>query len=87
MKKYFAESVYYRPEDEETEAKQYLELWKKYHLRRLSSHGFAYKELDSQYIDREDNSSFLHTRKIMSLKLCLEITLPYEIGDHGVVLI
>jgi hypothetical protein len=82
MRKYFGEIARYptHSEEEKEEAKKYLELWKKFLLRRLSRDSFNVMVVDEQWGIREaylDGS--LAQNENMYLKLCLESDFNYEL--------
>jgi hypothetical protein len=74
--KYFGECAIYE-NGEEKEAKEYLELWKKFLIRRLQRDSFSVNIVDEQWGNRPDNC--LALRNCMYLKLCLEGVWKYEL--------
>jgi len=79
MNKYFGEVVHYE-EHEEEEAKQYLESWKKFLLRRLTRDSYDVKVIDETWVQRppEYSGCLSHTYS-MALKLALEAVWHYEL--------
>ncbi len=74
--KFFGESAIYEPGEEE-EAKNYLELWKKFLCRRLVGDSFSIKVVDEQWGDRPFGC--LSQRNCMCLKIVLESDWKYEL--------
>ena len=75
--KYFGESAEY-VEGEEKEAKQYLESWKKFLLRRLIKDSYNVVIKNEQWGERDGQS--LAKTKFMYLKLYIEADWHYELG-------
>ena len=75
--KYFGEIAEFT-EDEREEAKQYLELWKKFLLRKLSRDSYNVVVKDEQWGER--TVGYLAQTNIMYLKLYIEADWHYELG-------
>jgi hypothetical protein len=80
MNKYFGEVVHYK-EHEAEEAKKYLELWKKFLVRRLKRDSYDVKIIDEQWVERPpEYSGCLCNTFSMALKLAVEADWHYELG-------
>ncbi len=75
--KFFGESAEFK-ENEQEEAKKYLESWKKFLLRKLTRDSYNVIVGDEQWGER-DSGSLVPTR-IMYLKLYIEADWHYELG-------
>lgn len=81
--KFFGESAYYSSgnEEEKQKAKQYLELWKEFLLRKLKEELHNYELSEEHWGERPAMYiSVFAEHDSMYLKLCFKKKLPYELG-------
>lgn len=82
MKKFFAEHTRYVAGDEEEkkEAELFLNLWKKFLIKRLQRDSFDVKLIDEQWIHRDAiYDSALCRNETLALKICLELELKGDL--------
>jgi len=82
MKRYFGESASYMEGDdlEKQEAKQYLEYWKKFLLKRLTYDSCEPILIDEQWITRDAYlSGCLSQHATLALKLYIDVHFKYEL--------
>ncbi len=78
--KFFGETAMFYPHERE-EAKQYLEYWKKFLVRRLNSCAVEVKILDEQWGERAAiYDGIFNMMDTMYLKLYIEGKWDYELG-------
>jgi hypothetical protein len=71
---FFGEWVFYTDQDDKNDAYEYLRLWKKYILRRLTN----YEYIQEQYVDREKIDSFIGPTDKNTLGIKIEMRLKDE---------
>lgn len=80
--KFFGEHCEYDSGEKE-EARQYLESWKKFLIRKLTKDSYDVKIVDEQWYERgPEFSGMLCQRSSMALKIYIEADWHYELG-HG----
>lgn len=81
--KFFGEWVFYPEGNEQAkkEAKDYLNLWRKFLIRKLSGELFDYEFIDEQWIDRESKyHGPLCTDASLAIKISYKKKLPGELA-------
>jgi hypothetical protein len=76
---FFGERASFSNPQEESEAREYLELWKKFTLKNLKRDCYEAELVDQQYITRDPMySGALCITTTLALKLCVRIKFRFE---------
>lgn len=78
--KFFAEDACYCSEKEKEEAKLYLELWKKFLIKKLNKEFLYVTVFDQEWSERNEDSLCQTTR--ISLRICVKANSQIKSGKN-----